>query len=146
MNTALAKKSVQVEIAERVSRGDLTSGEQIAEEYGVTYQQAIGLFTNPNFTALVAGISKATAKLAWHGKVIPKIIKMLDNDDPKIQLQAMNLLGKITDSIKGSDFNISINLENMVRQFSDQDEKSKTSNNLNEAVMEAEYKRILNED
>lgn len=140
---SLEKKSVQVEIAELASRGVITTADDIVEKYGVTFTQAITLLSNPKFIALVAGISRANATLTWHSKVMPAICRMLDHPDPKIQLQAMKMLGQITDSLKGGDFNIHINLESMVKQFSD--EKQGSSNNLNEVTMEAEYKRILEE-
>lgn len=145
MSEALQKKSTQLEIAELISRGELSSADEISDMYGVSFQQAVSLLGNSNFIALVQGISKARATLAWHSKVIPKVIQMLDNPDPKIQIQAMKLLGQITDSVKGGDFNININLENLVRQFTDSDEKSKASNNLNKTAIDAEYERVMAE-
>lgn len=143
MSKEIAKKGTQIEIAELVSLGKITDPEDIVRRYKVGYAQAAGLLGNPSFIALVSAFSKARTQLAWHAKALPRIIEMIDDPNPDIALRAMKLLGQITDSVKGADMNININLESMVKQFTDPNKKA--ANDLHDTAIDAEYQRILSE-
>lgn len=143
MSKEIAKKGTQIEIAELVSLGKITDPEDIVKRYKVGYAQAAGLLSNASFIALVSAFSKARTQLAWHAKALPRIIEMIDDPNPDIALRAMKLLGQITDSVKGADMNININLESMVKQFTDPNKKA--ANDLHDTAIDAEYQRILSE-
>jgi hypothetical protein len=143
MSKEIAKKGTQIEIAELVSLGKITDPEDIVRRYKVGYSQAVGLLSNPSFIALVSAFSKARTQLAWHAKALPRIVEMIDDPNPDIALRAMKLLGQITDSVKGADMNININLESMVKQFTDPNKKA--ANDLHDTAIDAEYQRILSE-
>lgn len=146
MSNALIQQNQFIEIAERVSRGEITTSDDLVKLYGCNQMQAIALLGNKNFISTVAKISKAKAMLAWHSKAMPKLFQLLDDKDPKIAMQAMKMVGQYTDSIKGSGLDININLEGLVKAM----EESKPSNNLKNDDMSnvidiTEFRRVMNE-
>lgn len=146
--TEITKRGIQVEIAERVSKGEITTADELAEQYGVTYTQAVSLLGNPQFITIVSSISKAKAQLAWHSIAVPKLIAMLKSEDDKVSLQAMKMLGQLTDNTKGADFNINISLEKLVR---DAETEKPVSNNLKpedvDNVIEiTNFRKVMEED
>lgn len=141
MSTELTKRSVQVEIAELITQGKVITVDDIVSRYNVTYTQAVNLFSNQKFIQLVSLFSKAKTQMAWYGEAIPRLMEMIKSRNDKIAIQAIKMLGQITDSIQGGDFNININLEGMVKQF---EESSNSLNpDLSDSIHEAEFHRIF---
>ena len=144
MKQELTKRDVQVEIATLIVRGDISSADELAERYGVPFAQAIKLLSNSQFIALVSGISRANAFLAWNGRAMPRLISMLSSADDKTALAAMKMIGQYTDSIKGGNLEININLESMVHQLEAEKNVSNNLNSLDQDFEDAEFRRILN--
>lgn len=136
----LQKRSIQVEIAELITQGKVLTVDDIVSRYNVTYVQAVNLFSNQKFIQLVSLFSKAKTQMAWYGEAIPRLMEMIKSRNDKVAIQAIKMLGQITDSIQGGDFNININLEGMVKQF---EENSNSLNpDLEDVVHEAEFSRM----
>lgn len=146
MSKELTKKGTQIEIAELVSRGKVSEPEDLVKRYKVTYAQAVMLLSSPNFIALVQAFSKARSHMSWHAKALPRIISMIDSLDPDISLRAIKLLAQITESVKGAHLDVNINLEAMVKQFAESNPQKKAGNDLHDEAIEAEYRKILNEE
>lgn len=133
-NLVIDQKELEKSIIESVSKGECTTPEDISNKFGITHNQVINLFSNPNFTDMIAKTVKAKLKLNFYTKGVNKIQQLVESDDPKIALQAIKLEAQLTQDLKGvnvTDVNINVSLEGLVKEA----EKDVT-------FWDTEYKRV----
>lgn len=119
-NTELEQKQLKQEIVESIIKCECTTPEEISSKFGISYEQTIMLFSDPNFTNLISNYSKAKLNLHFHAKTVNKIGELAEHEDPKIALQAIKLEAQLTQNLKGvqgqQDININFNLEQLVKE------------------------------
>lgn len=137
INNILERKELHRNIVQSILMGECTIPEDIVERFGITYEECINLFSNPNFVSMITKYSQAKMKMSFYGKDLVRLDKIVNSDDNKESLQAIKLKAQLTQAIKGSnvpDVNVGIqfNLENLIKQ---NDSKIPTP------VYDAEYER-----
>lgn len=106
------------EIVQSIISGECTMPEDIVTKYNLPFDQVINLFSDPNFTSLITKYSQAKLKMSFYGKDLIRLDKIVESEDNKESLQAIKLKAQLTNAVKntGSDVNINLNLENLVKQ------------------------------
>lgn len=136
----LKRKELHRNIVQSILTGECTIPEDIVDKFGITYEECINLFSNPNFISTITKYSQAKMKMSFYGKDLIRLDKIVNSEDNKESLQAIKLKAQLTQAIKGSnvpDVNVGIqfNLENLIKQ----NDREKTI-----PVMDAEYERKNN--
>lgn len=118
--TDLEQTKLKQEIVESIVKGECTLPEDITNKFGISYEQTIHLFSDPNFTNLISKYSQAKLNLHFHSKTVNKISELSESEDAKIALQAIKLEAQLTQNLKGvgntTDVNINFNLESLVKE------------------------------
>ena len=147
--TKLEQQKLKEEIVQSIISGECTIPEDIVNKFGLQYDQVIHLFTDPNFTSLITKYSQAKMKMSFYGKDLIRLDQIVNSEDNKEAIQAIKLKAQLTNAVKstGSDVNINLNLESLVKQ----EEKRvnpfgtnlNSSKDLSEAnvIFDAEYKK-----
>ena len=115
----LESKQLELEIVKSISLGECTIPEDIVTKFNIPYEQVITLFSNPNFTNLIANYTKAKLSMNFHTKAVPRLMNIVDSEDNKESITAIKLLAQLTQNLKGvqsTDVNINLNLESLVKE------------------------------
>jgi len=115
----LEQSKLKQEIVESVSLGLCTTPEDISNKFSIPYEQVIQLFSDPNFTNLIANYTKAKLNINFHTKGINRLMTIVDSEDNKESITAIKLLAQLTQNLKGvqsTDVNINLNLESLVKE------------------------------
>jgi hypothetical protein len=122
----LERQELHRNIVQSIVMGECTVPEDIVERFGITYEECINLFSNPNFTNLITKYSQAKLKMSFYGNDLIKLDKIIKEGDNKESLSGIKLKAQLTNSIKGTpiqDVNIinNFNLESLVKQSEKKD-------------------------
>lgn len=114
----LKNDELKKEMAISISQGLCTIPEDLVNLFNISYEQAITLLNDPGFLTLIANTTKAKLNLNFHTKSIPKLLDIVDSGDNKEAMQAIKLVAQLSNNLKsvGTDVNINLNLENLVRE------------------------------
>lgn len=114
----LESKQLKLAIVQSIASGECTMPEDVVAKFDVAYDQVINLFSDPHFINQIANYTKAKLQIHFHSKTVTKIQELAEDNDPKIALQAIKLEAQITNNLKsvGTDVNINLSLENLVRE------------------------------
>lgn len=124
-NNILENKTLHRNIVQSILMGVCTIPEDIVDKFGITYNEAIELFSNPNFISTITKYSQAKMKMSFYGRDLIRLDKIIESEDDKTAIQGIKLKAQLTNTLKGTtpDVNVGIqfNLESLIRQ--DQKEK-----------------------
>jgi hypothetical protein len=114
----LKDDNLKKEMATSISQGLCTIPEDLVNLFNISYEQAITLLNDPGFLTLIANTTKAKLNLNFHTKAIPSLLTIVDTGDNKEKMQAIKLVAQLSNNLKsvGTDVNINLNLENLVRE------------------------------
>ncbi len=115
----LEQNNLKMEIVKSISLGECTIPEDIVNKFDIPYEQVITLFSDPNFTNLIANYTKAKLSMNFHTKAVPRLMNIVDSNDNKESITAIKLLAQLTQNLKGvqsTDVNINLNLESLVKE------------------------------
>lgn len=132
----LLQQEFRKEVCNAISQGLCTVPEDIVNLFKITYDQAMTLLNDPTFLSQIKKQTQAKLQLKYHTTVPQKLEEIIDNGDNKEKLQAIKMYAQLTDNLKntGTDVNINLNLENLVK------EAEKPINRLND--LDIEYKKV----
>lgn len=85
-------------MSEALTIRDGASLEEIADQYGVSVQVAAEIINAAVKDA--QEVTKARARVAFHGNGVNKLIELSESDDHKVALPAITLLGKLAGEFK----------------------------------------------
>jgi len=105
-------------LASSIVQGECTTVDEICNQFGLTFETALALTTDANFGTMLTKFTKAKASIAFSSEGTNRLIGMMGNDDPKIRLSAIKMLGELAGTLKNKqgDVNVNVNLEQMVKQ------------------------------
>lgn len=111
-------KTRQMEIIEAIASGSCVTESELMSQFGLSFYQCTLLLSDPGFISILSNFSKARANLAFHTRGVGQMIDNLSHPDPKVNLQAVKLLGQYTGTLKSkeSDVNINVSLEHLVKE------------------------------
>jgi len=115
---ALERKRLEVEIASAVSDNQVSTANDIADQFGIDVMDAIRLLGSDEFLETVTLFTNAKLTLLWHGEAINKLRDILRTGDNKEKLSAINTLGKIKGALK-SGVELNLNLERLLDEAHD---------------------------
>lgn len=110
---ALERKRLEVEIASAVSDNQVSTANEIADQFGLDVMEAIRLLSSDEFLETVTLFTNAKLTLLWHGEAINKLRDILRTGDNKEKIAAINTLGKIKGALK-SGVELNLNLERLL--------------------------------
>lgn len=106
------------EVCNAISQGLCTVPEDIVNLFKITYDQAMTLLNDPTFLSQIKKQTQARLQLKYHTTVPNRLEEIIDKGDNKEKLQAIKMYAQLTDNLKntGTDVNINLNLENLVKE------------------------------
>jgi ABC-type amino acid transport substrate-binding protein len=104
------------DIVDAIASQQVSTSEDIVAMFGGNIQQATKLLLSKEVRALVIERSNANLFIAQHTKALPKLIKLLDSENEKIQLSAITTLAKLNGDLDSPTVNVNLNLENLLSQ------------------------------
>lgn len=114
------ESKLKTEIVNSIISGQCTIPEDIVNTFGIDYDKVISLFSDPNFTNLLAQSSQAKLKMSFYGKDLNRLEKIIESDDDKVAIQGIKLKAQLTQAVKSFSINETnnfvFNLENMVKE------------------------------
>lgn len=101
-----------------IVNGECTTIDEICENFDLTWESALALTTDPNFGTMLTKFTRAKAAVAFSSEGTNRLIGMMANEDPKVRLSAIKMLGELAGTLKNKsgDVNVNVNLEQMVKQ------------------------------
>lgn len=108
------------ELVNLISSGELTTIDEIAARYNLSFEQASMLLSDPRIQLAIVNVNKSKALLL--SIKVPTILgDILSNGENTEKLSAIKIIGQMTDQIKksGGDVNlnnINISLESRLKQ------------------------------
>jgi hypothetical protein len=123
------------EVCTAIAQGLCTVPEDIVNLFNITYDQAITLLNDPTFLSQIKKQTQAKLQLKYHTVIPNELSKIITNGDNKEKLQAIKMYAQLTDNLKntGTDVNINLNLENLVKEA----EKP-----INNPILNTEFKKV----
>ena len=114
----IANEQLKSAVVKSIALGECSVPEDLVREFGLTYEQSISLLSDPNFLSTLSMYTKARLSLSFHSLAVGKLQEIIQDDDPKIAIQAIKLSAQLTNNLKGNntDVNINLNLENLVKE------------------------------
>lgn len=114
------ESKLKTEIVNSIISGQCTIPEDIVTMYNLEYDKVIQLFSDPNFTNLLAQSSQAKLKMSFYGKDLNRLEKIIESQDDKVAIQGIKLKAQLTQAVKSFSINETnnfvFNLENMVKE------------------------------
>lgn len=123
-----------------IVNGECTTIDDICSNFGLEFESALLLTTDPNFGTMLSRFTKAKAQVAFSSEGTNRLIGMMANDDPKVRLSAIKMLGELAGTLKNKagDVNVNVNLEQMVKQ-----NETKNITPLENVVREAKQNIVI---
>ena len=108
---------LKAEIVKSISTGESTVPEDLVNNFNISYDQAISILSDPQFLSNLKNYSRAKMSMHFHSKGIAKLQEAVECEDIKTAIQAIKLQAQLSDNLKsaGTDVNINLNLEQMVK-------------------------------
>lgn len=103
--------------AEKVSKGEITDLESLSKELNIDLVDASKIAMSPEFIRIVKATSMSKSFMSYHSVGVRRLLDLLDNEDPKIFLSAIQLLAKILKEVDTSpSLQLNVNLESLVKR------------------------------
>lgn len=124
----MKNEQLKAEIVKSIALGECSIPEELVEKFGITYENSIALLSDPQFLSTIVSFTKAKLNLTFHTEGVKKLQEIVKDNDPKIAIQGIKLAAQLTNNLKsvGTDVNINLNLEDLVKSS----EKNITPQNL----------------
>jgi len=111
-------ESLKLQIANAIAKGEISTADDIANTFGLTFEQSMMVLSDSQFMSIVAKFTKSRAQLAFSTEGINRLIGMMGNEDAKVRLSSIKMLAEVAgvkQVSKGTDVNVNLNLENLVK-------------------------------
>lgn len=136
------------EVCSAIAQGQCTVPEDIVNLFNISYDQAITLLNDPTFLSQIKKQTQAKLQLTFHTTIPNKLNTIIRDGDNKESMQAMKLAAQLTDNLKnvGTDVNINLNLENLVKEAESSNERilgaERNVKPVNNPILNTEYRKV----